>query len=149
MIISDLKAWREYLSFVYQIEYLHELKFLLIGGKEQDRKDKGDFVKVSLENFLENAKSKGEIDLYEVEMIDLTDRGLDGRTFNEIWQRSGNHDGVIYIPMFHNTERCPHLPLNAFDDGKPGVFSISKEGYDWTRSMNASKIGCYDCFFLD
>lgn len=157
MIVSSLDGWREYLSVVYQIGFINEVRFLLIGGEEQDRRDKVGFVKGSLENFLEEAKSAKIINRYKVEVIDLVD--IDTELDPGLLERVGNHDDEVYVPIFYQVSDDVNFPLDPLNGIGPVVFSMTKAKYDELSSLDkiktlvpvgdVSREGDYDCFFLD
>ena len=117
-----------------------ELRLLLVGRDEDKRLQACEFFKQLLEEKLRDEKSEGNLQEYEVTIVDISNENVDF-AHSDIFERSGIHDRRLFIPIYHNADNNPGLPQIAFDRLKPGIFSYTPEG--WMNILNLSKRNCY------
>jgi len=149
MIYKGLSELELRIPIFYSGNKPEDLRIFLISESEEIRRDACDFTKRALEELLESSKSSGEIQEYEVQVINLaqeTDKSYTDYC-SKFWERMGNKEGIVFIPLFHNADSFQELPQLAFDNLKPGIFSVSREGYD--SVVNISKRNCFYAFIVD
>jgi len=124
------------------IRHPEDLRILLVSTEEQRRLEACEFVKEVLEEKLKEEKSQGNLQEYEVAIIDITNEKSNFPfEYNGIFESSGIHDGRLFIPIYHNADKHRDLPQIVFDRLKPGILSYTPEGF-W-NIVNSSKRGCY------
>ncbi|MBT7706131.1 hypothetical protein HN747_01655 [archaeon] len=117
-----------------------DLRLLIVGNTEVSRRETCNFFKKLLEEKFEEEKKLGNLEQYDVQVIDASK--IDKNYLDsEAWERAGLHDRKIYVPIHHNSDNLPELPQIAFDSLKPGIFSYTQEG--WMNIFNRSKRDCY------
>lgn len=125
------------------IRHPENLKLLLVSSDERKRLAACEFVKEVLEEKFEEEKSQGNLKEYEVSVIDISSKKRDFPfEYNSIFERSGIHDGRLFVPIYHNADNHLDLPQIIFDKcNKPGILSYTPDAY-W-NIINYSKRGCY------
>ncbi len=150
-VYKDLEDLKNNLSIIHRIiKQPGDLQLFLISESEDIRKKGCEFTKVVLEEILNQAKSARKIKKQEVSIVDLNQEKelLTGLyEYAPFWQRMGKQKGRVFIPIFHNADQYTNLAQMLFDHQKPGVLSVSKEGY--YQVLNPSKRECFDKIYLD
>lgn len=125
------------------IRHPDNLKLLLVSSDERKRLAACEFVKEVLEEKLEEERTQGNLQEYEVKIIDMNKVNprvfLEG--YPEFFERSGIHDGKFFVPIYHNADNHINLSQFAFDRLKPAILSYTPDGF-W-NIVNSSKRDCY------
>ncbi len=135
---KELRTWHPMLDDISRNP--GGLRLLLVSPDENKRLQACEFFKGLLEEKLGNEKSEGNLQDYEVTIIDISNE-KGNYSDSDIFERSGIHDGMIFIPIYHNADNHKGLPQVAFDRARPGIFSYTPEG--WMNITNVSKRDCY------
>ncbi|MFA5259275.1 MAG: hypothetical protein WC979_08955 [Candidatus Pacearchaeota archaeon] len=117
-----------------------DLRLLLVSQDEIKRLQACEFFKGLLEEKLEEEKIQGRLQGYEVTIMDLRNEKRNYAD-SDVFERSGIHEGRLFIPIYHNADNQPGLPQITFDRTRPGIFSYTQEG--WMNITNVSKRNCY------
>jgi len=142
---KSLEDFKMGFPFLRSCSKLGDFKLFIIGEEKSERLRACEFTQGVLERMFDEAKSSGDIRDYEVKIIDLATSTKATRIdplYPEEWGRIGNKDGLVFLPIFHNTDGEPCLPQVAFDEHLPAIFSVSQKGYN--AVVNRSKRDCYD-----
>jgi hypothetical protein len=137
---KELRTWNCIFDDI--THHPENLKILLVSSDERKRLAACEFVKEVLEEKLKDEKSQGNLQEYEVAIIDIAHEKSDFPfEYIGIFERSGIHDGRLFIPIYHNADKHRDLPQIVFDGLKPGILSYTPEGF-W-NIVNYSKRNCY------
>ncbi|MBP7708184.1 hypothetical protein KA107_00740 [Candidatus Pacearchaeota archaeon] len=151
MSYTNLDEFAEIFPFSHNVQDPNEFKLFLIGETEEKRMALVVGVKKVLEEMLDEAKQKKELEYTGVQVFDLSlgDRKeMSDLIEYQILPKSGKvpisgrMQHGVYIPIFHNSDRFPELPQCTWDDHKPGIFSLTQKGY--LKVFNPSKRECFD-----
>jgi len=136
---KQLRTWHSMLDDISRKP--SDLRLLLVSPDEVKRFQACEFFKELLEEKLEEEKSQGKVQEYEVTIVDISNKNLVDFMYSDTFERSGIHNGRLFIPIYHNVDKHRDLPQIIFDQNKPGILSYTPEGYD--RIINYSKRNCY------
>lgn len=118
-----------------------DLKIILVSLDELRRLEACKFFQGLLEEKLEEEKSQGNLQKYEVSVIDISNEDPYFFEYSDTFKRTGNNNGSLFLPIYHNADNHPDLPQRLFDRLKPGILSYSPEGFH--KIVNYSKRNCY------
>ena len=135
---KELRTWHPMLDSISKRP--GDLRLLLVSSDETKRLEACEFFKGLLEEKLEEEKMQGRLQEYEVTIMDMKNEKRDYSDSNT-FERTGIHEGRIFIPIYHNADNHLGLPQIAFDQSRPGIFSYTQEG--WMKITNVSKRNCY------
>lgn len=136
---KKLRTWHPMLDYISRKP--SDLRLLIVSPDEAKRLQACGFFKELLEEKLEEEKSQGKVLEYEVTIVDISNKNLIDFMYTATFERSGIHDGRLFILIYHNADKHRDLPQIIFDQNKPGILSYTPEGYD--KIVNYSKKNCY------